>query len=109
MLEREYGVVLSGCRPGSLSKGVVMSKSPLGSAAPQEVHRSSGPGNGWFVWRPVRLGRAEGGSAVLALVLYVLSVALAETAAAELLLAGFICSLLLVFALDLLERDGPRP
>ena len=59
--------------------------------------------------RPVRLGRAEGGSAALALVLYVLSVALAETGAAELLLAAFICSLMLVFALDLLERDRSHP
>ncbi|MFI5696444.1 hypothetical protein ACIA58_31600 [Kribbella sp. NPDC051586] len=58
--------------------------------------------------RPPRLGRAESGSVGLAAALYVLTIALSETAAAELLLAAFICSLLLIFALDLLDRGGPH-
>ncbi|NUR97996.1 MAG: hypothetical protein HOV67_22420 [Kribbellaceae bacterium] len=55
--------------------------------------------------RPARLGKAEAGSAALAVVLYVLTIALAATAASELLLAAFMLSLMLVFALDLLEHD----
>ncbi|MER7251376.1 hypothetical protein [Kribbella sp. NPDC000426] len=58
--------------------------------------------------RPTRPGRAEAGSAALAIVLYILAIALSGTAAAELLLAAFVCSLLLVFALDLLDRGGPH-
>ncbi|NIK59169.1 hypothetical protein [Kribbella shirazensis] len=53
-----------------------------------------------------RLGKAEAGAAGLTLVLYILTIALATTSAAELLLAAFICSLLLVFTLDLRE---PKP
>lgn len=56
--------------------------------------------------RPLRPGRAEGGAAVLALVLYVLTIAL--SAAAEVLLAAFICSLLLVLAIDLLDHGGQQ-
>jgi hypothetical protein len=59
--------------------------------------------------RPARLGRVEAGSAGLAVVLYVLTIALSETSAVELLLAAFICSLMLLFALDLLDRGGTRP
>ncbi|TCC30784.1 hypothetical protein [Kribbella speibonae] len=56
-----------------------------------------------------RLGRFEGGVAVLALVLYVLTVAFD----AEILLAAFVGSLLLVFGFDLFGRprqhlDGRR-
>jgi peptidoglycan/LPS O-acetylase OafA/YrhL len=57
--------------------------------------------------RPARLGRVEGVAAALALVLYVFAIALAATAAAEVLLAAFICSLILVFALDVLDRGRP--
>lgn len=57
--------------------------------------------------RATRLGRVETGSAGLAVALYVLTIALSSTTAAELLLAAFICSLMLVFALDLLDRGGP--
>lgn len=58
--------------------------------------------------RPLRLGKVEAGAAGLALVLYILTIALGSTSAAELLLGAFICSLLLVFTLDLLEPK-PRP
>jgi hypothetical protein len=58
--------------------------------------------------RATRLGRVEGGAAGLAVVLYVLTIALAATGAVELLLAAFMCSLLLVIALDLLDRGSPR-
>ncbi|GAA1599639.1 MULTISPECIES: hypothetical protein [Kribbella] len=55
-----------------------------------------------------RLGRVEGGAAVAAVVLYSVTVGLAETAAAELLLAAFILCLVLVIALDLVHHDGTR-
>jgi peptidoglycan/LPS O-acetylase OafA/YrhL len=58
--------------------------------------------------RPARLGPVETGAAVLALVLYILTIALAATGGAELLLAAFMGSLLLVLALDLLDRGSPR-
>ncbi|GAA2807026.1 hypothetical protein [Kribbella solani] len=58
--------------------------------------------------RPGRLGRAEGGAAVVAVVLYAVTVGLAETSAAELLLAAFLLCLILVFALDLLDSSGTR-
>ncbi|MGW5191801.1 hypothetical protein ACWEOO_21335 [Kribbella sp. NPDC004138] len=58
--------------------------------------------------RTTRLGRVEAGAAGLALVLYVLTIALAATGGVELLLAAFMCSLLLVLALDLLDRGSPR-
>jgi hypothetical protein len=57
--------------------------------------------------RPPRLGRAEGGAVGLAVVLYVLTIALSETAAAELLLAAFVLCLMMVFALDLFDRGSP--
>ncbi|WP_350275782.1 hypothetical protein [Kribbella sp. HUAS MG21] len=55
---------------------------------------------------PQRIGKVEAGSAALGLTLYILTIALAATSAAEFLLAGFIGSLLLVFIADLLE---PKP
>jgi hypothetical protein len=58
--------------------------------------------------RTTRLGRVEGGAAVLALVLYIVTIAFAATGTAELLLAAFVCSLMLVLAIDLLDRGGPR-
>ena len=45
---------------------------------------------------------------VVAVLLYFVTVALAETAAAELLLAAFVFCLVLVFALDLLDHGGTR-
>jgi hypothetical protein len=45
---------------------------------------------------------------VLALVLYIVTIAFAATGTAELLLAAFVCSLMLVLAIDLLDRGGTR-
>ncbi|TDO58734.1 hypothetical protein EV651_1099 [Kribbella sp. VKM Ac-2571] len=57
---------------------------------------------------PARLGRAEGVVAAVALVLYVFTIAFAATATAELLLAAFICSLMVVFTFDVIVRGRPR-
>jgi hypothetical protein len=57
--------------------------------------------------RQPRLGRVEGGAAELAVVLYVLAIALSQTAAGELLLAAFVLCLMTVFALDLFDRGSP--
>ncbi|HEY3560631.1 MAG TPA: hypothetical protein VGL05_24365 [Kribbella sp.] len=54
--------------------------------------------------RPAQVGRAEAGAAAFAVLLYFVTVALAETVAAELLLAAFILCLVLVIALDLLDH-----
>lgn len=58
--------------------------------------------------RPDRLGWFEGGVAVLAVILCVVTAALAETAAAEIPLAAFMWSILLVFAVDLRHRGSRR-
>lgn len=58
--------------------------------------------------RGTRIRRAELGAAVLAVLLYVLTIGLGATAAAELLLAGFMFSVLLVFALDFLDHGQPH-
>ena len=54
-----------------------------------------------------RVGKAETGLAVLALMLG--AVALAETAAAEVLLAVFMGSILIVWAVELLDHAGILP
>ncbi len=54
--------------------------------------------------RPLRLGRVEGVAAALALALYISTIAFAATTTAAFLLAAFMGSLALVFALDLLDR-----
>ena len=56
-----------------------------------------------------RVGKAETGLAVLALVLGVVALALAETAAAEVLLAVFMGSILIVWAVELLDHAGILP
>ena len=56
-----------------------------------------------------RVGKAETGLAVLALVLGVVALALAETAAAEVLLAVFMGSILIVWAVELLDHAGVLP
>lgn len=58
--------------------------------------------------RPAPPGRAEIWVVALTALLYFVTVALAETAAAELLLAAFVFCLVLVFALDLLDHGGTR-
>jgi hypothetical protein len=56
-----------------------------------------------------RVGKAETGLAVLALVLGVVALALAETAAAEVLLAVFMGSILIVWAAELMDHAGILP
>jgi len=56
-----------------------------------------------------RVGKAETGLAVLALVLGVVALALAETAAAEVLLAVFMGSILIVCAVELMDHAGILP
>jgi hypothetical protein len=56
-----------------------------------------------------RVGKAETGLAVLALVLGMVALALAETAAAEVLLAVFMGSILIVWAVELLDHAGVLP
>jgi hypothetical protein len=58
--------------------------------------------------RPGRLGRIEAGLAVLAVTLYVVTIALAATAAADLLLAAFMLAVVVVFAVDLLDQSGTQ-
>lgn len=53
-----------------------------------------------------RLGKAETGLAVLSLALGVVALALAETAAAEVLLAVFMGSILVVWAVELMHHAG---
>jgi hypothetical protein len=56
-----------------------------------------------------RVGKAETGLAVLALVLGVVALALAETAAAEVLLVVFMGSILIVWAIELMDHAGILP
>ncbi len=53
-----------------------------------------------------RLGKAETGIAAGSLVLGLVALALAETAAAELLLALFMASILVVLAVELMDHAG---
>jgi hypothetical protein len=53
-----------------------------------------------------RLGKAETGLAVLSLALGIAALALAETAAAEVLLAVFMGSILVVWAVELMDHAG---
>ena len=57
--------------------------------------------------RPGRLGRIEAGLAVLAVALYVVTIALSATAAADLLLTALMLSIVVVFAVDLLDTHEP--
>jgi hypothetical protein len=56
-----------------------------------------------------RVGKAETGLAVLALMLGAVALALAETAAAEVLLAVFMGSILIVWAVELMDHAGILP
>jgi hypothetical protein len=56
-----------------------------------------------------RLGKTEAGLATLTLVLGVVALALAETAAAEVLLAIFMTSILVVWAVELMDHAGWLP
>lgn len=56
-----------------------------------------------------RLGKTETGLAVLALALGITALALAETAAAEVLLAVFMASILVVWGVELLHHAGMLP
>jgi hypothetical protein len=56
-----------------------------------------------------RVGKAETELAVLALVLGAVALALAETAAAEVLLAVFMGSILIVWAVELMDHAGILP
>jgi len=56
-----------------------------------------------------RIGKAETGLAVVALVLGLVALALAETAAAEVLLAVFMGSILIVWAVELLDHAASCP
>ena len=56
-----------------------------------------------------RLGTAEVGLATVSLVLGVVALAVAETAAAEVLLAIFMASILVVWAVDLMDHGGWLP
>jgi len=58
--------------------------------------------------RPGRLGRIEAGLAVLAATVYVVTIALAATAAADLLLAAFMLAVVVVFAVDFLDHSGTQ-
>ncbi|HEX6486506.1 MAG TPA: hypothetical protein VF012_07320 [Nocardioidaceae bacterium] len=53
-----------------------------------------------------RAGKIETGVALLALVLGLVALAFAETAAAEVLLAAFMGSILVVFVMELLDHSG---
>jgi hypothetical protein len=53
-----------------------------------------------------RTGKIETGVALLALVLGLVALAFAETAAAEVLLAVFMGSILVVFVMELLDHSG---
>lgn len=53
-----------------------------------------------------RAGKVESGVALVALVLGLVALALAETAAAEVLLAVFMGSILVVWAMELLDHSG---
>jgi hypothetical protein len=56
-----------------------------------------------------RIGKAETALAVASLVLGVVAFALAETAAAEVLLAVFMGSILIVWAVELMDHAGILP
>ena len=56
-----------------------------------------------------RVGKAETALAGLALVLGLVALALAETAAAEVLLAVFMGSLLIVWSVELMDHAGILP
>jgi hypothetical protein len=56
-----------------------------------------------------RLGKVETGLAALSLVLGVVALVLAETAATEVLLAVFMVSILVVWAVELLDHVGMPP
>jgi hypothetical protein len=56
-----------------------------------------------------RLGKAETGLAALSLVLGIIALVLAETAAAEVLLAVFMGSILVVWVVELLDHAGMLP
>jgi len=56
-----------------------------------------------------RLGKIETGLAVLSLVLGLTALILAETAAAEVLLAVFMASILVVWAVELMDHAGIMP
>jgi hypothetical protein len=56
-----------------------------------------------------RVGKAETGLAVLALMLGAVALALAETAAADVLLAVFMGSILIVWAVELMDHAGILP
>ena len=56
-----------------------------------------------------RVGKAETAMAVLALVLGLVALALAETAAAEVLLVVFMASILIVWAVELMDDAGILP
>jgi hypothetical protein len=56
-----------------------------------------------------RLGMTEAGLAMLSLVLGVVALALAETVAAEVLLAVFMASILVVWAVELMDHAGWLP
>ena len=56
-----------------------------------------------------RLGKAETGVAMLSLALGVVAFVLAETAAAEVLLAVFMASILVMWAMELLDHAGVFP
>jgi FtsH-binding integral membrane protein len=53
-----------------------------------------------------RAGKVEAGVALAALVLGLVALAFAETAAAEWLLAAFMVSILVVFVMELLDHSG---
>jgi hypothetical protein len=53
-----------------------------------------------------RAGRTEAGIALVSLALGLLALALAETAAAEVLLAVFMASILVVWAVEMLDHAG---
>lgn len=56
-----------------------------------------------------RAGKMEIGGAVVSLVLGLVALALAETAAAEMLLAVFMVSILVVWAIELMDHAGVLP
>jgi hypothetical protein len=56
-----------------------------------------------------RVGKVESGLAVVSLALGVVALALAETAAAEVLLAVFLGSILIVWAVELMDHAGVLP
>ncbi|HSO53384.1 MAG TPA: hypothetical protein VL330_11665 [Actinomycetes bacterium] len=56
-----------------------------------------------------RVGKAETALAGVSLVLGIVALALAETAAAEVLLAVFMASILIVWAVELMDHAGILP